>query len=121
MQQTRVIAPMGKAFVAIATIEAFTWAGLLIGMYLKYGSGTTDAGVWLFGRLHGLAFITYIVIAVMAGHRLRWSLWAMLAAIMDAGQMAFALASPTQRFEDDPQLDLYLDLGNGPLGRGASS
>ena len=66
MQQTRVIAPMGKAFVAIATIEAFTWAGLLIGMYLKYGSGTTDAGVWLFGRLHGLAFITYIVIAVMA-------------------------------------------------------
>ena len=72
MQQTRVIAPMGKAFVAIATIEAFTWAGLLIGMYLKYG------------RLHGLAFITYIVIAVMAGHRLRWSLWAMLAAIIAA-------------------------------------
>ena len=84
MQQTRVIAPMGKAFVAIATIEAFTWAGLLIGMYLKYGSGTTDAGVWRFGRLHGLAFITYIVIAVMAGHRLRWSLWAMLAAIIAA-------------------------------------
>lgn len=46
---------------------------------------------------------------------------AMLAVIMDAGQTAFAVASPTQRIEDEPQLDLYLDLGNGPLGRGASS
>ncbi len=84
MQQAPAISPIGKAFVAIATIEAFTWAGLLIGMYLKYGSGTTDLGVWLFGRLHGLAFLAYIVIAVLAGHRLRWPLWAMLLALFAA-------------------------------------
>ena len=84
MQQTRVIAPMGKAFVAIATIEAFTWAGLLIGMYLKYVSGTTDAGVWLFGRLHGGAFLLYVVVAFAAGVRLRWPMWALLVAVLAA-------------------------------------
>lgn len=46
---------------------------------------------------------------------------AILAAIMDAGQIAFAVASPAQGVEDNRELDLYLDLGNGPLGRGASS
>ena len=91
MQQTRVIAPMGKAFVAIATIEAFTWAGLLIGMYLKYVSGTTDMGVWLFGRLHGLAFLGYVVVAIVVGSLLRWPLWALLLALFAAVPPLFTL------------------------------
>lgn len=77
-------APAGKAFAAIALFEAFTWAGLLVGMYLKYGIGSTDLGVWLFGRLHGLAFLTYVVVAVVVGSRLRWPLWALLLALFAA-------------------------------------
>ena len=74
----------GKLFATVALIEALTWTGLLVGMYLKYVSGTTDVGVWLFGRLHGLAFLGYVVITVLAGVRLRWPMWALLLALLAA-------------------------------------
>ena len=78
------LAPIGKLFRAIALIEALTWAGLLIGMWLKYGSQTTDSGVWLFGRLHGAAFLAYLVVTIIAWGKLRWPLWAVLLAIFAA-------------------------------------
>jgi integral membrane protein len=78
------LAPSGKLFATAALIEALTWTGLLVGMYLKYVSQTTDLGVWLFGRLHGLAFLGYVVVAVLAGMRLRWPLWALLLALLAA-------------------------------------
>ncbi|MGY0612437.1 MULTISPECIES: DUF3817 domain-containing protein [unclassified Luteimonas] len=78
------LSPTGKLFTAIALIEAFTWAGLLVGMYLKYVSGTTELGVWLFGRLHGAAFLLYVVVAFVAGVRLRWPMWALLLAVLAA-------------------------------------
>lgn len=74
----------GKLFAIVAFIEALTWAGLLIGMYLKYVSGTTDMGVWLFGRLHGAAFLLYVAVAFVAGARLRWPMWALLVAVLAA-------------------------------------
>jgi integral membrane protein len=82
--ERRSVAPMGKVFSAVALVEAVTWAGLLAGMYLKYVSGTTDLGVWLFGRLHGAAFLLYLVVAFTAGARLRWPMWALLLAVMAA-------------------------------------
>lgn len=75
---------MGRLFSAVALMEAFTWAGLLVGMYLKYVSGTTELGVWLFGRLHGAAFLLYLVVALVTGARLRWPVWALLLAILAA-------------------------------------
>jgi integral membrane protein len=63
---------IARLFKVCALIEAITWAGLLLGMYLKYGSGTTDQVVWWFGRLHGLAFLVYFVVAIVAAKRLRW-------------------------------------------------
>lgn len=78
------LSPSGKLFVTIALIEAITWTGLLIGMYLKYVSGVTDLGVWLFGRLHGAAFLAYLVVSFIVGARLRWPMWALLLAILAA-------------------------------------
>ena len=75
---------MGRVFAWVAFAEGFTWAGLLIGMWLKYGLGTTEAGVWLFGRLHGVVFIAYAVVAVLAAVRLRWPWWAALLAVAAA-------------------------------------
>ena len=75
---------MGTAFSVVAKVEAFTWAGLLIGMYFKYGLETTDAGVWLFGRLHGAAFVAYFVIAIVAAFRLRWPWWGGVLAVLAA-------------------------------------
>jgi len=76
--------PAGKLFAAAALIEGVTWAGLLIGMLLKYGTGTTELGVWLFGRLHGLAFVFYVVVTLYAWIKLRWPLWTMLLALVAA-------------------------------------
>jgi integral membrane protein len=76
--------PVASVFTLIARFEAFTWAGLLVGMYLKYGLQATELGVWLFGRLHGLAFILYFFIAIIAAVRLRWPWWAGVLAVLAA-------------------------------------
>ena len=74
----------GKLFATMALIEALTWSGLLLGMFLKYVTETTDIGVWLFGRLHGLAFLFYVVVSLYAWVKLRWPLWAVLLALLAA-------------------------------------
>jgi integral membrane protein len=71
-------------FTASARFEAITWAGLLISMYLKYGLEITDLGVWLFGRLHGAAFLLYVVVSIVAAIRLRWPWWCALLAVLAA-------------------------------------
>ncbi|WP_370662797.1 DUF3817 domain-containing protein, partial [Massilia frigida] len=43
---------IGKLFVAVCLIEGLTWTGLLIGMFLKYTTETTDLGVKIFGPVH---------------------------------------------------------------------
>lgn len=84
MTDTPTLGASGKLFATAALVEALTWTGLLVGMYMKYVSGTTDLGVWLFGRLHGLAFLGYVVVTVLVGARLRWPMWALLVALLAA-------------------------------------
>jgi integral membrane protein len=79
-----VIVRIGTVFSLSAKFEAFTWAGLLVGMYFKYVAATSDAGVWLFGRLHGGAFIVYFFVTIVASFRLRWPWWASVLAITAA-------------------------------------
>ncbi len=75
---------IGKLFSIIALLEGLTWAGLLAGMFLKYTTKTTELGVAIFGPLHGIVFISYVVVTVLAATRLRWPLWATLVAIAAA-------------------------------------
>ncbi|MEE7561175.1 DUF3817 domain-containing protein, partial [Xanthomonas sp. Kuri4-2] len=70
------ISPVGRLFAVAAFLEGLTWAGLLVGMLLKYGTQTTALGVWLFGRLHGAAFLFYVGASLVAAVRLRWPWWA---------------------------------------------
>jgi integral membrane protein len=77
-------AGIGKLFAIIALLEGLTWAGLLFGMFLKYTTKTTELGVAIFGPLHGIVFICYVVITVLAALRLRWPLWATLVAVAAA-------------------------------------
>jgi integral membrane protein len=74
--------PIATVFIFVARVEACTWAGLLVGMFLERVLEVTDLGVWLFGRLHGGAFIVYIVVAIVAGIRLRWPWWATVLAVL---------------------------------------
>lgn len=65
-------------------MEAFTWAGLLTGMYFKYVPETTDLGVRIFGSLHGAAFITYVLVTISMAVRLKWRLGRTLLAMLVA-------------------------------------
>jgi len=76
---------IGRLFALACLLEGLTWAGLLIGLFLKYATETTELGVWLFGRLHGVAFLFYVLVSIIAARRLQWPWWvtniALLAAI----------------------------------------
>ncbi|MCM0622414.1 DUF3817 domain-containing protein [Nocardioides bruguierae] len=65
--------PLGL-FRKVAIAEAVTWALLILGMVLKYGTETTDLGVRVFGMLHGIVFVAYCVTTVVVAVDQRWSL-----------------------------------------------
>lgn len=60
------------AFAVTAVVEAVTWAGLLVGMLLEHVLHVTDLGVFVFGRLHGAAFLLYCGAAVLTWWCRRW-------------------------------------------------
>ncbi|GAA4804357.1 DUF3817 domain-containing protein [Nocardioides caeni] len=63
-----------RLFRTVAIAEAVTWTGLLIGMFLKYVTETTELGVRVFGMLHGVVFVAYVVTTVVVWVDRRWSL-----------------------------------------------
>ena len=76
--------PIGALFAVVAFIEAFTWVGVLVGMFLLDDTATTEMGVWLFGRLHGGAFMLYVAMTIVAAISLRWKWWVALLALLAA-------------------------------------
>lgn len=60
-------------FRVIAIAEACSWLGLLIGMYIKYVPATTEAGVKIFGPIHGTVFLAYLAISLVARNTFGWS------------------------------------------------
>jgi integral membrane protein len=65
-------ARIATAFRVVAVAEALSWLGLLAGMYLKYVPETTEAGVKIFGPIHGGLFVAYVVVTLVAARVLRW-------------------------------------------------
>ena len=62
-----------RALGTTATVEALTWAGLLVGMILKRVLEVTEVGVQVFGPLHGVAFIAYSITAALAWRAQGWN------------------------------------------------
>ena len=62
-----------KLYRIIATLEALTWAGLLVGMAFKYLINGNQLGVRIFGSLHGAAFLAYVGMTFVAARAFRWS------------------------------------------------
>lgn len=77
-----------RLFRTVAVAEAVTWALLLVGMYLKYVTETTDRAVSVFGMLHGVVFIAYGLTALVVAVDQRWS----------AGRTALALLASIPPF-----------------------
>lgn len=62
-----------KLFRTVSIAEAITWTLLLIGMFLKYVTHTTDLGVRVFGILHGAVFLAYGITTVLVWIDQRWT------------------------------------------------
>lgn len=62
-----------RLFRTVAIAEAITWTGLLLGMFLKYGPAENETGVRIFGMLHGIVFVAYVVTTVVVWVDRRWS------------------------------------------------
>jgi len=61
----------------LAVAEAITWALLLFGMLVKYGTEAVslgELGVRIFGMVHGVVFIAYCLVTVIVATDQRWSL-----------------------------------------------
>ncbi|MBB4930058.1 integral membrane protein [Lipingzhangella halophila] len=71
-----------RTFRVIAAVEAVTWAGLLVGMFVKYVVVHNETGVQIFGPLHGAAFIGYVVLALVAWRVLGWGGWTTVLALV---------------------------------------
>ena len=56
----------------VARVEAVTWGLLLLGMFLKYVTATTELGVRVFGMAHGVVFIAYCLTVLAAAVDQRW-------------------------------------------------
>lgn len=63
-----------QLFRVVAFAEACSWLGLLIGMYIKYVPETTEAGVKIFGPIHGGIFVLYLLAVLTARSTFGWSL-----------------------------------------------
>ena len=72
-----------RAFRLAAIAEACSWLGLLIGMAFKY-SGISEAGVHLFGPIHGALFMAYVLLAFPAAQALGWNRRQLLLALAAA-------------------------------------
>ncbi|WP_026818437.1 DUF3817 domain-containing protein [Arthrobacter castelli] len=59
-------------FRTVALAEAVTWTLLLIGMFLKYVTATTELGVSIGGGLHGFVFICYVIVGCFTWVNEKW-------------------------------------------------
>jgi integral membrane protein len=84
---------MIRIFRVLAIAEAFSWAALLAGMFLKWITRTTELGVEIAGPIHGAFFIGYGILALSLWGLQRWpfrvALFAGLAAVFPFATLWF--------------------------------
>ena len=73
-----------RLFRRVAVAEAVTWSLLLIGMFLKYVTDTTELGVRVGGMLHGVVFVAFCVTTVVVAIDQRWSVGRTLLGLVSA-------------------------------------
>lgn len=82
-----------RIFKILAVAEAFSWAALLIGMFLKWVLRITELGVEIAGPIHGALFIAYGVAALVLWRLQRWqflvALFAGLSAVLPFATLVF--------------------------------
>ena len=56
----------------VAVVEATSFLALLVASYLKH-TGEGETGVQILGPIHGLLFLTYVVLALVVRDAAGWS------------------------------------------------
>ncbi|WP_299446169.1 DUF3817 domain-containing protein [uncultured Phycicoccus sp.] len=97
-------------FPALARAEVVSWSLLLVGMFLKYVTATTELGVAVFGLVHGVVFLAYALVTVLVWVDQRWS-WRLGAAALAAGIPPFATLWIERRVERTGRLGNRWRLG----------
>ncbi|WP_280298420.1 DUF3817 domain-containing protein [Nocardia neocaledoniensis] len=58
----------------LAVLEALSWIGLLTGMAFKYlPAEGNEIGVKIFGPVHGVIFVLFVITALLTARELNWS------------------------------------------------
>ena len=82
-----------RIFRILAIAEAFSWAALLVGMFLKWVTRTTELGVEIAGPIHGALFVGYGIAALSLWGLQRWpfrvALFAGLSAVFPFATVLF--------------------------------
>ncbi|KAA9155764.1 DUF3817 domain-containing protein [Amycolatopsis acidicola] len=103
-------------FRVAAVAEAFSWAGLLIGMILKYGFHTShEGGVPVLGMVHGVIFVLYVITSLSVFKPLGWRPKTLLLALLASIPPLFTWWFETWALRtgklDGPQRQIYGGTG----------
>ncbi|MCW2131291.1 DUF3817 domain-containing protein [Arthrobacter sp. VKM Ac-2550] len=71
-------------FRSVAFAEAVTWTLLLIGLFLKYVTETTEVGVRIGGGIHGFVFLCYAAVTCFMWVNQKWPAKTGLLALVSA-------------------------------------
>lgn len=86
-----------RFFNFFAVAEAITWAMLITGMILKYGTETTEIGVRIGGSVHGFVFLCFVLAVILVGVSQRWHvgriLMGLVAAVVPFATIPFEIVS----------------------------
>jgi len=79
-------------------------------MFFKWVTSSTEVGVQVFGPIHGVVFVAYVLVAAVAAVRLRWS-WkitamALLASIPPLFTLVFEVWARRRGYLDSPTVKL---------------
>ena len=72
------------AFRIAAVAEALSWTGLLAGMFVKHVLDAGEAGVEIFGPIHGFLSVAYVLVALGEARAQRWSAGVTMLALVAA-------------------------------------
>ncbi|MFI9504271.1 DUF3817 domain-containing protein [Nocardia sp. NPDC052566] len=67
------LSTVAKRFRFIAVLEAISWAFLIVGMVFKRLPEPVTWPVKVFGMTHGIIFILFVIMAIVAARELKWS------------------------------------------------
>ncbi|WP_330252559.1 DUF3817 domain-containing protein [Nocardia sp. NBC_00565] len=67
------LSTVAKRFRFIAVLEAISWVFLIVGMVFKRLPEPVTWPVKVFGMTHGIIFILFVIIAILAARELAWN------------------------------------------------